>query len=422
MESLYIEKCENKNSIRVTVPGSKSITNRALMLAALSNGECVLKGALFSDDSRAFLDCLDRLGFKTEVDEQNYIVKVKGESGNIPRRKAEINVRSAGTAARFLTVMLAFAGGEYTLNSSEQMKKRPMEELITALRGVGVSITCLEEENRFPFIIRSEGVTAEIIQIDTKTSSQFASAILMSSVLVKNGLKIKLTGNRTEGSYVKITTDMMRQFNIAFEKNGSEYFVPCNNKFSVSEYSIEPDFSAACYFYAAGAILNREVMVNNLSYSSIQGDKNFLKVLEEMGCSLSGDKETVLKGCERLKGISVDMNDFSDQALTLAAIAPFADGVVEIKNISHIRKQECDRIRAMSVNLTNMGVKVEEGEDYIKIYPSKIKPCSVKTFNDHRVAMSFSLCGIKEGGVIIEDPYCCKKTFENYFEVLKSIY
>lgn len=423
MDSYIVKKCENRKPIIVKVPGSKSITNRALMLAALSSGECVLNGALFSEDSRAFINCLINLGFKVSYNEKKETIKIYGECGNIPNRKAEINVMSAGTAARFLTVMLAFAGGEYVINSSEQMKKRPMEQLIKALRDAGITIECMEEEYHFPLKIYSEGIQVDEIEIDTRISSQYASAILMSSVLAKRGMKVKLKGNRTSGAYIKITLDMMKQFGINYTFCDGYYFIPHNTSFAVQEYSVEPDFSAACYFYAAGAILNRKVIVKGIREDSLQGDKKFLDVLVSMGCYYTVENgEIIFQGVEILNGICADMNDFSDQALTLAAIAPFVASDVEIRNISHIRAQECDRIHAIVVNLNSMGISCEEREDGVVIHPEDIHPTSIKTFNDHRVAMSFAVSGLKNGGIEIENPSCTKKTFENFFETFDLLY
>jgi len=424
MENIYtVKKCISKSEICVSVPGSKSITNRALMLAALQDGRCVINGALFSDDSRAFIDCLIKLGFNVEADEENSRVTVFGENGKIPNAKAEINVRSAGTAARFLTVMLSFAGGEYTLNSSEQMKKRPMAQLIGALRAAGANIECLENEGCFPFKIKSGGITAKDIAIDTNVSSQFASAILMSAPILKNGLTLTLTGGRTAGAYIKITTEVMRSFGIPFTHSGASYFIP-NSSFHISSYNVEPDFSAACYFYAAGAILGRKTRVKGLGLSSIQGDKKFLSVLKDMGCKIGEENgEAAVYSSGKLSGAEVDMNDFSDQALTLAAIAPFADGATRITNIAHIRAQECDRINAIYNNLSLLGVRCECDSSSVTIYSAqKITPAVLPTYNDHRVAMSFALTGLIGGGVKIENPSCCKKTFENYFSVFEELY
>ncbi|MBQ9081068.1 MAG: 3-phosphoshikimate 1-carboxyvinyltransferase [Clostridia bacterium] len=424
MEKYTVKQLHNQKDIVVTVPGSKSITNRALLLAALSQGKCTISGVLFSDDSRAFLSCLESLGFSLSVDEAKKEVTIQGTGGVIPNKKAQINVRSAGTAARFLTVMLAFAGGEYTLQSSEQMEKRPMQPLLSELRAAGVEITCLKNEGCFPFILRSNGVDIKEITIDTEISSQFASALLMSATLCKKGLTVKLTGNRTEGAYIAITAKMLSQFGIRYEKAGAEYYILPQQSYSLTSYDIEPDFSAACYFFAAGALLNKKATVKGLRLSSMQGDKKFLSVLQNMGCTVLESQEGVtLTGAKTLRGVSVNMNDFSDQALTLAAIAPFASSPTQITGVAHIRKQECDRIHAMAVNLKAMGVKVEEKEDGITVYPcNQILPAQIQTFSDHRVAMSFSIAGLKCGCLTIQNPKCCQKTFENFFEVLEGLY
>lgn len=262
MNEIYmVKKYTNKKHIEVEVPGSKSITNRALMLAALSDGVCTLNGVMFSDDSRAFLSSLIVLGFDVIIDEEQKKVTIHGLAGDIPNRNAEINVRSAGTAARFLTAMLAFAGGNYTLNSSEQMKKRPMEPLLSVLREIGVSIDCLEEEGHFPFKICSNGVKAEEISMDTNISSQFVSALLMAGIMLPNGLKVKMKGNRIEGAYIRITLSMMEQFGITVTKSGNVCNVPNNCHYNIDTYNIEPDLSGACYFYAMAPLLQTSVIV-----------------------------------------------------------------------------------------------------------------------------------------------------------------
>lgn len=424
MKEYTVKQLNGVKEFTVEVPGSKSVTNRALLLAALGCGRCVLRGVLFSDDTRAFLSCLASLGFSTEVDEARKTVTVTGMGGVIPNREAEIYVASAGTAARFLTVMLAFAGGNYTLRSSEQMEKRPMQPLLGELEKAGVKIEYLKNKDCFPFIIRSEGVKTDHFTIDTAVSSQFASALLMNATLCRGGAHIELMGNRTAGAYIGITVKMMEEFGIDLQKTGNLYFVPPAQRYCLSTYGIEPDFSAACYFFAAGAILNAKAKVKGLHLNAMQGDKKFLSVLERMGCKVTDESDGILlTGAEKLRGVEADMNDFSDQALTLAAIAPFAQTPTKITGIGHIRKQECDRIRAMTVNLQAMGVEVEERADSVTVYPcQKVLPVKIRTFNDHRVAMSFAVAGLKCGGLTIENPLCCKKTFENFFDVLDELY
>lgn len=426
MKDIYeVRKINTGKDIVVEVPGSKSITNRALMLAALSDGKCLLKGVLFSDDSRAFLDCLEKLGYDVKINETDKCVCVLGTNGDIPNKKAVINVRSAGTAARFLTVMLAFAGGEYIVESSEQMKKRPMAEIIEVLRNAGVSIECLEEEGHFPIKITSKGINTEEISINTDISSQYASALLMSAVTT--GLKVKLTGKRVEGAYIKITLRLLEQFGICYEKSDNEYLIEKQN-FQLENYQIEPDMSAACYFYAMAILLKKKAIVKNLHLDSMQGDIKFIYVLEKLGCHIS-DSELgiVVDGSlvERIDGIDIDMNDFSDQALTMAVVAAFAKNESRIRNIGHIRGQESDRVQVIVTELKRLGccaeIVEENGQTDVVIRPGVLHGAEIETYNDHRVAMSFALAGLVVEGVVIKNPMCCKKTFENYFDVLDEI-
>lgn len=425
MNQYRVRPLTGSNPIKVEVPGSKSITNRALMLAALGNKTCVLRGVLFSDDSRAFLSCLQELGFDVVIEEEKKTVTIAGLGGQIPNRNATINVRSAGTAARFLTVMLAFAGGHYTLNSSEQMKKRPMEPLLTELRKAGVKITCLEKEGHFPFVIESEDINIREITIDTNISSQFASALLMAATLLPNGLTLHMSGERSSGAYVLMTLSMLEQFGIQVEKNGADCEIGAGQSYGLKEYDIEPDMSAACYFYAMAAILNRRVTVMGTHEAvSLQGDKKFLGILRDLGCQVEDLPEGItVTGVEHYSGINVNMKDFSDQALTMAVVAAFADTPTRIEHIGHIRVQECDRIQAMVNELNRMGIECKEVAevDGVEIIPALIQPAEIETYEDHRVAMSFTLAGLREEGIVIKNPLCCGKTFENYFDVIDSL-
>lgn len=426
MKEYKVKPLIGKEPIKVEVPGSKSITNRALMLAALGDQKCELNGVLFSDDSRAFLCCLQELGFDVVIDESEKKVSITGLGGEIPNRTATINVRSAGTAARFLTVMLAFAGGCYTLNSSEQMKKRPMEPLLTELRKAGVKITCLEKEGHFPFVIESENVSIREITIDTNISSQFASALLMSATLLENGLILHMSGERSSGAYVLMTLSMMEQFGIQVVKNGADCEITAGQSYGLAEYDIEPDMSAACYFYAMATILNRKVTVLGTHEEvSLQGDKKFLGILRELGCQVEDLPEGVtITGVENYPGITVNMKDFSDQALTMAVVAAFADSPSRIEHVGHIRMQESDRIQAIINELNRMGVGCREipEVDGVEIIPAPIQPAQIETYEDHRVAMSFTLAGLRAEGILIKNPLCCGKTFENYFDVIDSLY
>ena len=424
--SYVVRKMKAEKEIRVQVPGSKSITNRALLLAAISNYRCVLHGVLFSDDSRAFLDSLIRLGFQVEADEKTKDVIIQGTGGKIPNPNASIDVRSAGTAARFLTVMLALAGGEYEMNASPQMCKRPMQPLLDLLTDAGVELVYKGEEGHFPFLMKSEKPKLREVSVDTGISSQFASALLMSGVLLEDGLKVTMSGDRTEGSYIKMTLAMMAQFGINVVQEGSSCLVSHSESFGLQEYQIEPDVSGACYFYAMAPLLKAEVLVENVHMNSLQGDINFLRALEKMGCGLTDSEEGVRisgKNLEAYPGQELSMKDFSDQTMTMSVLAPFATSPTLIRNIGHIRFQESDRINAILTELRRMGIQCEEvpQENGIKIYPGEIKDAEVETYEDHRMAMAFTLIGLKTGKIMIKNPGCCRKTFENYFELIDKL-
>ena len=504
-DSYQVRKLNPRKEYLIQVPGSKSITNRAFLLAALSGKKCVLSGVLFSDDTRGFLDCLIQLGFRVEIKEEKQKVTIQGTDGRIPNPEASINVRSAGTAARFLTVALAFAGGNYYLDASEQMRKRPMEPILKILEKLNVKFRFNNEEYHFPFELSSQFTEDEEqkdkiqkdkiqkmvaeedrcrndvaqeenemseITIDTNLSSQFASALLMAACLLPTGLKIHLTGSRTAGSYIKMTLAMMKQFGIRVEQTENCYEIAHQEGWGLTEYEVEPDVSAACYFYAMVPLLKTSVIVKGVQEKSLQGDIQFLNVLEQMGCQ----KEKMPEGIRltmkepEMHGVDISMKDFSDQTMTLAALAPFADRVTRIHNIGHIRFQESDRIRAILTELQRMGVRCEEAPeiDGIQIFPWGKVPedhivaegestiecesttesksatesesaaeskcvaeresiiergnITIETYDDHRMAMAFTLPGLKTGNIVIKNPGCCRKTFENYFSVIDSLY
>lgn len=429
------KKIKEKAYARTDVPGSKSITNRALLLAAMSHGTSRLKGCLTSEDARYFLECLKVLGFPVEEAPDGKLgsdIVITGFSGEIPSKKAEIYVGSAGTAARFLVAMLAFSDGEYVVNSSEQMKKRPMQPLIDALEAAGATVECMEEAGRFPLHIIGAGDSSRIpdsFTVNIDKSSQFLSALLIAVGTLGKKAEIKVIGSHGL-SYVDITAEMMKSFGISVVKQNIQgkirYLFSGEGSYQAQTYHVEPDMSAAAYFYALAAVLGVTVAVNGVKMNMLQGDVQFLHVLEKMGCSLqeetdgtvavSGPEGGALKG-----GFSIDMSTFSDQALTLAAIAPFADEPITITGIGHIRLQECDRIAAIVKNLTTLGIRVEEKEDAVTIHPGTPTGGIIETYDDHRVAMSFALTGLRTEGVFIENPSCCKKTFAEYFDVLEKV-
>ncbi len=384
--------------VYVTVPGSKSVTARALLIAALAEGQSILYGAQFSDDCTTFLNAVKSLGINAEV--EGTTVKITGCGGRLPAREGEVYVGSAGTAARFLTAVAALSDGVYSFTSSTQMQKRPQKDLICALQQLGAEFSFGGEEYCFPFTVRGTDNPAAEVTVDITKSSQFLSALLMAGVLAGKPFTIKTVGSHGM-DYVNMTLDMMWSFGVTVKEEDGEYTV-CGNYLG-KRYEIEPDVSAACYFYAINSILGTDIRVNGIMPHTMQGDYKFIQLLRDFN------------------GGKVDMSAFSDQALTLAAIAPFFTKPTHICGVEHIRKQECDRLAAIAKNLTALGVKVEERQDGVIIYPSEPHGGEIETFGDHRVAMAFAITGLRREGIIIKNAEVCSKTFTEYFEVLDRI-
>ncbi|MDE6691259.1 MAG: 3-phosphoshikimate 1-carboxyvinyltransferase [Clostridia bacterium] len=390
-------KIKNKSAV-VRVPGSKSITARALLMSALADGDSILCGAQFSDDCHTFIHAMYSLNVRAEVD--GTTVKVTGRGGRFPFNFGDVYVGSAGTAARFITAMLAFKDGEFGVSSSLQMRKRPQDGLISALKAMGAQFTFYGEENCFPFVIRGVKTVPDEVTVDITKSSQFLSALLMAGVLAGKPFKIKTVGSHGM-DYVKMTLDMMWSFGVNVKEEDGAYIV--EGKYLPRRYDIEPDVSAACYFYAMNRLLGTDIKVAGVMPRTMQGDIKFVELIKNFN------------------GGKVDMSAFSDQALTLAAVAPYLDNPTEIVGVAHIRGQECDRIKAIVHNLKAMGVKCEEREDGVKIYPCTPHGAEIETFGDHRVAMAFSLCGLRTDGIIVKNAEVCSKTFKEYFEVLDDL-
>lgn len=417
----FLQEKETTSPLILTVPGSKSITNRALLLATLANGTSILRGALFSDDSNYFLQCIKDLGFSVSVCEEEETVTVTGLGGLVPKKEASIYVGSAGTAARFLTAYLGVAKGTFHLNASEQMKNRPMAPLLSTLERLGTQIIYEEKEGFFPFTLISGAPKTSTMYINVDHSSQFLSALLIASSCFKEDVTIHVSGSHGM-SYIDITTKMMADFGISVtQPEPNTYFLSGGQSYHPLQYQIEPDVSAACYFYAMALLLGISVTVRHVTSDSIQGDMEFLTFLKKMGARISHSPEGItVTGPQKgiYPGILCDMHACSDQAITMAALAVFATSPTTITGIGHIRYQECNRMNAICTELNRMGIRCEENEDSITIYPGTPTPSHVSTYDDHRIAMGFSLIGLRAPGIAIDNPDCCKKTFKEYFTVL----
>lgn len=407
----------------VRVPGSKSLTNRALLIASLTNGNTRLVNALFSDDSRYFARALQTLGFEVHLDDEKKEMTVRGLGGQIPAARAELFIGNAGTAARFLSAFLTLGHGEYILDGDARMRERPIADLVEALAQLGARVT--STAGFPPLTIHASGLTGGRARLAGDVSSQFLSALLMAAPYARSPVEIQLTTDLNSKPYVDMTLAIMRDFGVEVKRDAyTSFTVPiAAYELRTSTYIIESDASAASYFFAAPALCGGTVRVENISRQSKQGDIAFLDVLKQMGCDVTeGENFIEVTGTESLSGIDVDMRDIPDTAQTLAAVAPFASSPTRIRGIASARVKETDRVHATCVELARLGVRVEEHEDGMTIHPcERFAPATVQTYNDHRMAMAFSLIGLRVAGVSIENPNCVSKTFPNYFEVLDQL-
>ncbi len=434
--AIEIVPIPNALQARVRVPGSKSLTNRALLVAALAEGNTAVRNALFSDDSYYFARALQQLGFNITLDPDHAEMIVNGLGGSIPAQKAELFIGNAGTAARFLTAFLTLGNGNYRLDGDARMRERPIGDLVSALEQLGAKITGLQlhaggmpltAPNKSicpPISICAAGLPGGRAEIAGNISSQFLSGLLMVAPYARNPIELIITTELNSKPYVDLTLAVMSDFGVEVERQGYDCFEiqPAHYK-SRAIYTIESDASAASYFFAAPAILGGTVRLENISRSSKQGDIAFLEILQQMGCTVSEGKEYVeVTGPESLHGIDVDMRDISDTAQTLAVIAPFADSPTHIRGIGFIRAKESNRISDTCTELRRIGVQVTEHTDGLTIQPCKaIKAAAIHTYNDHRMAMAFTLIGLRSPGIWIENPACVSKTFPDYFKVIETL-
>ena len=407
----------------VHVPGSKSLTNRALLIASLAKGKTRITNALFSDDSYYFARALQTLGFDIQLDEPNREMTVTGLGGSIPSKHAELYIGNAGTAARFLTAFLTLGEGEYILDGDARMRERPIGDLIQALISLGAK---METPNNCPPVkVVASGLPGGKTRVDGHISSQFLSALLMAAPYAKAPVEIAVTTELNSKPYIDMTLSIMQDFGVQVENHGYKRFIIQPSFFSpLSSYSIESDASAASYFFAAPAICGGTVLVEKISRQSKQGDIAFLDVLRETGNLVEeGNNLIAVTGAQSLRGVDVDMRDIPDTAQTLAVIAPFASSPTRIRGIASARLKETDRIHATCTELRRLGVRVDEHEDGMTIYPcDQLQPARIRTYNDHRMAMAFSLIGLRVPGISIENPACVSKTFPDFFEVLGTLH
>jgi len=404
----------------VRVPGSKSVTNRALIIAALADGVSRIRNPLFADDSYWLMDALVRLGIDVVADGGHSEVQVKGRSGEIVASDVDLFVGNAGTVARFLPPVLALGRGPYTVDGVPRMRERPVADLVDAMRQLGASVGYAGEEGRFPLTIGGGGIPGGEARVSGNKSSQFVSGLLLASPHATRRVTLLAEG-RKEWPYVGITVALMREFGVGVETSGG-CFAVAPSVYRARDYEVEPDASGASYFMAAAAVTRGRVKIPALGSASTQGDLRFAGVLRDMGCRVEITQDHVeVQGPDRLRGVEVDMNAFSDTMITLSAIAPFATGPTTIKNIAHTRLQETDRLSAVATELSRLGIKTQTTPSSIHIIPNPVRPAAIETYGDHRMAMAFAVTGLVAPGVRIRDPGCVTKTFPGYFGLLESL-
>ncbi len=419
-EELEVTPLERPPDATIRVPGSKSVTNRALIIAALADGHSRILNPLFSDDSYWLMDALVRLGIDVRADGERGEVYVSGQSGVIRTSGTDLFVGNAGTVARFLPPVLALGRGPYSVDGVPRMRERPVADLVDAMRQLGAAVDYAGKHGRFPLTIRGGGIPGGEARVSASKSSQFISGLLMAAPYAEAPVTLLAEG-RKEWPYVGITVALMRAFGVEVDEAHGRFAVD-PAFYTARDYEVEPDASGASYFMAAAAVTGGRVRILGLGSSSPQGDLRFAEVLRDMGCrvEIAPDSVEVL-GPDRLQGVEVDMNAFSDTMITLAAISPFATGPTTIENVGHTRLQETDRLSAVATELNRLGMKTQTTSSSIRIIPNTIKPGVVRTYGDHRMAMAFAITGLVASGIRIGDPGCVTKTFPGYFGALESL-
>ena len=420
-DSIEIQPAGPLNA-RIRPPGSKSITNRALVCAALASGDSTLRGALDSDDTQLMIECLRRLGIAVVATDGGQTLAVSGCGGDFSAESAELFVGNSGTTIRFLTALCTLGRGTFRLDGVDRMRQRPIGDLLEALVQLGADVTSAVGNGCPPVVVQGRGLAGGSAQVRGDISSQFLSGLLMAAPYAQQPVDLEIAGPLVSQPYVDMTLAVMNAFGVAVENNNRKRFhVAAPQCYQGRDYEIEPDASAASYFWAAAAIAGGTVTVEGLSRDALQGDVAFCDCLARMGCRVEYADISVSVSGGPLRGIEVDMNAISDTVQTLAAVALFAKGPTTIRGAGHIRHKETDRIGDLARELRKLGGEVDELEDGLRITPGKLQAAKIETYHDHRMAMSLALVGLRQAGVVIRDPGCTAKTYPKFFDDLRAV-
>ncbi len=428
MEQLLLKPIAKVDG-EINLPGSKSLSNRALLLAALAKGTTTLTNLLDSDDIRHMLNALKKLGVNYQLsdDKKQCVVEGLGRAFNTTELgQLELFLGNAGTAMRPLCAALCLGQGEYVLTGEPRMFERPIGSLVDALQQAGADVTYLKDENYPPLKIKGTGLKGGKIEIDGSVSSQFLTAFLMSAPMATEDTTIEIVGELVSKPYIKITLQIMQDFGIEVDNENGEYqrfVIKAGQTYTApGDYLVEGDASSASYFLAAAAIGGGSIKVTGIGKKSVQGDIQFADALEAMGANIEWGDDYIKASKGELKAIDMDMNHIPDAAMTIAVAALFAEGTTKIRNVYNWRVKETDRLYAMATELRKVGATVVEGHDFIEVTPpAKLNHAAIDTYDDHRMAMCFSLVALSDTPVTINDPKCTSKTFPDYFEKLASV-
>jgi 3-phosphoshikimate 1-carboxyvinyltransferase len=389
----------------------------------LADGYSKIAGALNSEDTRVMIDGLRRLGVGIEVVDGGKTLIVAGTGGEVPALEADLFCANSGTTIRFLTALATLGHGAFRLDGVERMRARPIGDLLEALNQLGADVRSENENGCPPVIVHANGLLGGTSTVRGGISSQFLSALLMAAPAARSHVELVIQGELVSQPYVKMTAGVMRAFGVDVDASGdlARFDIRAPQAYGGGRYVVEPDASAASYFWAAAAITGGEVTIAGLSSESLQGDVAFVDCLEQMGCEVRRDAGAITVVGRPLRGIDVNMNAISDTAQTLAVVALFANGPTTIRGVAHIRHKETDRIAALAAELRKLGAEVSEHEDGLTIEPGDLRPATIDTYNDHRMAMSFALAGLQFAGVRINNPRCVEKTYPRFFDDLELL-
>lgn len=410
---------ENIDAV-VAVPGSKSCTHRIVIAAALSDGLCKVENPLSSEDTLLTLAALNQMGIVSEKKEDHWLIT--GANGSLFPSDKPIYLANSGTSMRLLTAVAALGKGLYTFTGTERMHQRPISDLLRGLRQIGVEADSLNNNGCPPVTIHAKGVDGGGVELDCSLSSQYLSALLLIAPCTQNGIEIRVTQGPVSKPYIDLTIDILQRFGVAVTRKGYQYYkVQGQQKYRSGTYSVEPDGSQATYFWGAAAITGGTVKVKDVIRASRQGDVRLAEVLGDMGCRVQHESDGIRVTGGPLTAVDVDMGDMPDAVPTLAVVAAFAKGTTRISNVAHLREKESDRLGAVAAELSKMGANVVCLEDGLEICGGPMQGADIETYNDHRIAMSFAMAGLKVPGVRIKAESCVEKSFPTYWDVFRKM-